>query len=370
MKKTLLITSDFWPQTGGVANYWLELGRYLPPDKFIILAPRLNDRQDEIGGLSVRRALFFNRFIWPRWLPLLWHILLLVKKEKIEKIIVGQILPGGTAVWILHRLGLVPGYYVSCHGMDLQILKGRKRKLARLILMDAAGVIVNSEYTASLVRQFTTSLPITKVNPCPRLLPQSKVDIKKKFGLSTDNILLTVSRLVKRKGIDRVMAALPQIWSVFPDVVYVIVGDGPDKFYLRNLADKVIPPDKKSQIIWAGRVDDDFLSSFYQAAKIFIMPNRVINGDVEGFGMVFLEAGLFSLPVIGGNNGGVREAIKPGQTGILLDDPNDTKQIAQAVILLLQNKELYDKLSQGNYRFANSFVWSSEAVKLQKILSL
>ncbi len=368
MKKTLLITTDFWPQTGGVANYWLELGRRLPPDKFVILAPRLNSRQDEIDGLSVRRAGFFNRFIWPHWLPLLGHILSLVKKEKIEKIIVGQILPIGTAVWILHKLGLVPAYHVSCHGMDLQLLQGRKKKLAQLILRSAEGIMVNSDYTLKLARQLVYQQRIYKVTPCPRSLPVSSVDIKQEFGLTTDNILLTVARLVERKGVDKVIEALPQIWQKFPDLVYIIVGDGPDKLRLQRLVAEKIEARKRAQIIWAGRVDDDKLGAFYQAARIFIMPNREIGGDVEGFGMVFLEAGLFALPVIGGRSGGAVEVIEDGRSGFLVD-PLDVRQIAASVVKLLEDKDLYQQLSEGSYQRAHSFSWDKESTKLKQQLA-
>ncbi len=368
MKKTLLITTDFWPQTGGVANYWLELGRRLPQDQFVVLAPQLDGRQDEVDGLSVRRVRFFNRFIWPHWLPLLWHILSFVKKEKIEKIIVGQILPVGTAVWILHKLGLAPAYHVSCHGMDLQLLQGRKKKLAQLIFRSAEGIMVNSDYTLKLVRQLIYHKRIYKINPCPRSLPISSVDIKHEFGLTTDNVLLTVARLVERKGIDKVIEALPQIWYSFPDVIYMIVGDGPDKLRLQKLVKEKIIPSKRSQIIWAGNVDDDKLSAFYQAAKIFIMPNREIGGDIEGFGMVFLEAGLFALPVIGGRSGGVVEAIKEGESGFLVD-PLDVRQIAASVVKLLENNDLYQQLSQGSYQWAHSFNWDKEGAKLKEQLA-
>ncbi len=368
MKKTLLIISDFWPQTGGVANYWLELGRRLPRDKFIILAPRLNSQLHDVDGLSVRRVRFFSRSIWPRWLPLFWHIFSVVKKEKIEKIIVGQILPIGTVVLILHKIGLAPAYHVSCHGMDLQILSGRKRKLAQWILRSAEQVMVNSDYTAKLVRKLVNKQKIYKITPCPRSLPDNSIDIKQEFNLTTDNILLTVARLVERKGIDKVIEALPQIWSSFPAVVYIIVGDGPDKFRLQRLVEEKIEPSKRAQIIWAGRVGDNKLSALYRAAKIFIMPNREIGGDVEGFGMVFLEAGLFALPVIGGRSGGVVEAIKEGESGFLVD-PLDVRQIAASVVKLLENDDLYQQLSQGSYQWAYSFNWDKESAKLKQQLA-
>jgi len=132
MKKTLLVTMDYLPDTGGIAIYWSELAKYLPPDKFLILAPLLMENYDATS--NVIRINFFNRWIWPHWLPLLIKLPKIVKQEGIELIIAGQILPVGTVCYFLKKIGLINQYQVSCHGMDLAVLAGRKRKLATSIL--------------------------------------------------------------------------------------------------------------------------------------------------------------------------------------------------------------------------------------------
>ena len=168
-----------------------------------------------------------------------------------------------------------------------------------------------------------------KPPPSPRI-----EELRQRHGLIGRRTLLTVGRLVERKGHDTVIRALAHIRRAFPDIVYLIVGDGPYAANLRRLIlDVGLPADA---VRFVGSVPTDDLAYYYTLADIFVMPNRIVGSDVEGFGLVFLEAALFSKPAIGGRSGGAVDAIVDGVTGRLID-PTSTKDLATAVTDLLSN---------------------------------
>lgn len=418
MKKTLLVTLDFPPQTGGVANYLFQLCFHLPSERFAVLTPlhpgfvgqtaqgqafeSLNrassghvegrTRSDAYAGVSTgafaskcdpnfrvyrKQCLWWNASLG--WIPLFWHIFRLIQKEQIEKIWVGQILPVGTVAWLLKSVMKIP-YIVSVHGMDILSAEQyvRKRQLMKWILHRAEWVAANSEFTAHLL-QTVSDVPRTKIRvvyPCPSvemsfaplhrgsLLLHPQYDILKNIS-QNHRILLSVGRLVERKGFDHVLQALPEVLHQVPDVHYIIAGDGPYRENLQILIEKRRLAEKVTLL---GYVSQEMLKWLYQHAKLFIMPSRERQGDVEGFGMVFLEANSFGIPVIGGRSGGISEAVIHEETGLLVD-PNNVPGIAQAIITLFSNPPLAQKLGEnGRQRVLRDFQWSVQAKILQTML--
>jgi phosphatidylinositol alpha-1,6-mannosyltransferase len=132
-----------------------------------------------------------------------------------------------------------------------------------------------------------------------------------------------------------VIRALPSVAKKFPDVKYIIAGTGEEYDFLQRLAGEVGVEDK---VIFVGQIDNDEQAAYYAACDIFLMPNRQIGADIEGFGMVFLEAGAAGRPVIGGRSGGTGEAIQDGVTGIRVDGEN-VHAISEAVIDLLSDSQ-------------------------------
>jgi len=197
----------------------------------------------------------------------------------------------------------------------------------------------------------------------------SNCDIKEELGLKNKKIILTLSRLVERKGIDKTIEAIALVRREIPDVVYVIAGNGPYRHTLEELVKKLRLQDN---VVFTGYVCEDKKASYYNAAEIFVMPNRVLeNGDVEGFGIVFLEANAYRKPVIGGRSGGVIDAIIDGKTGLLVN-PTDTKEIASAIIRLLSNEDYATQLGfQGRKRVERDFNWevivSRMRIELEKL---
>jgi len=375
MDKSLLVTLDFPPQKGGIANYLGNLYSRLPSDKVVVMAPKQkgSEEYDRHVGYKIIRGHLLSFYIWPRWLPLYFKVKRLVKKEKIKMLHLSHVLPIGYIAYLLNRnKKLKLRYIVYCHGLDVLRAQETPKKKERLIkiLKNAAGIIANSEYTRSLIRNLgVPDDKILVVYPCPAVQP-SKETIETyttiaKYGLSGKRIILTVSRLVARKGIDKVIEVMPKIYEQFKDVMYVIVGDGPDIERLGKMSQE---RNLQNIVRFVGEVPDSELPKFYSIAEIFAMPSRQIGSDVEGFGIVYLEANLYGLPVIGGRSGGVPEAVIDQRTGLLVN-PENTEEIYSAIRDLLSNPDWAKTLGEnGRIRAENDFQWRKETEKLRRFL--
>ncbi len=367
MRKTLLITLDYWPHTGGVANYWSSLNKYLPPQFFSILTIPFPDKNFVNEKNVIRKKILFDYF-WPRWSKLIFIILSLKKVSNFSIFIAGQILPIGTVLWFLKKIGLIKIYYVSCHGYDVMHLQRRKKHLAKLILKSADKIIVNSNFTRQLINDFSiNNEKIILIYPGPQeaLINLAKPIIRNK---KTDSFnIITVARLVARKGIDKVIRSLPQVDKKL-SVQYNIVGTGPEENNLKKLSQQVTRQLKQSSINFIGKVDNEKLADLYRQQDLFIMLPQNLNGDIEGFGMVYLEAGLFCLPVIATASGGVSEAVKDKITGVLLSEYAKIDEVAEQIITLLSNQQLLDLYGKNNYQWAKTFNWSGQAQLLINLM--
>lgn len=374
MKKTLLFTIDYPPIQGGVANYYKNICANLPSDKVVVLANHeVNEKNfDNNQKYKIyRRNLITNFPIWPRWLLSFYHLRQVIKKEKIDIILVGQILPLGTVCYIYKKVFKIP-YGVFVHGMDIKMAQSvtRKRELAKKILNNAEFIIANSEYTKNLLlKQGIKSEKIEVVYPGVELKSESPEEVlakntkiqKMENIFSKSKIILTLGRLVKRKGQDMVLKSLSYVLEKFPNLVYIIAGNGPDKSYLKNLIKEL---SLENNVIIDDNVSEEEKAFYYKKCHIFIMPSREIKGDVEGFGIVYLEAGLYSKPVIAGKSGGAMEAVLDNETGILVN-PESPEEIGEAIIKLLTNPNLMNKLGvQGQKRVLNKFIWEKQIEKI------
>jgi phosphatidylinositol alpha-1,6-mannosyltransferase len=180
-------------------------------------------------------------------------------------------------------------------------------------------------------------------------------------------VLLTVGRLVSRKGIDTVLEALPLLLLRVPDLQYMIVGDGPDRPRLQSLVQAL---KLQNVVSFRGEVTDAQLLATYHQAHIFVMPVREEQqaASVEGFGIVYLEASACGLPVIAGRSGGAIEAVRDGQTGYLVE-PRDPEALAKKVLTLLQNAELRQQMGQNGRRWVETEMnWDRAAQQFLQIL--
>lgn len=181
--------------------------------------------------------------------------------------------------------------------------------------------------------------------------------LRQRLGLVGRKILMSLSRLVARKGHDAVLRALPEVIRKVPNVAYVVVGDGPCRAHLQAMAGDLGIADR---VFWLGELSDGELPLVYEACDVFVLACREIvdEGNVEGFGIVFLEAAAAGRPVIAGDSGGVRDAVVDGQTGLLVD-PNSPQAIADAAISLLTDAARARDMGEcGRARVTSEFSWA------------
>ena len=263
---------------------------------------------------------------------------------------------------VLRVLRKVP-YAILCHGNDLHysLTNWMDRVVAYPLLRKASMVLCNSRATARRVREKGYRGPIKVLHPGvdpdefrPKLSAQA---ITERYDLDGRKVLLSVSRLVKRKGHDRVLRALPRVIEEVPNVLYLIAGRGEEEASLRRMVDEL---GLGGHVVFAGYVEQTLLPSLYCASDLFIMPSfsRDDGHDYEGFGIVFSEANACGLPVIGGRSGGAEDAIIHGETGLLVD-PLDVGEIAKAITHLLTDEKLAKKLgTNGRRRVEQELGWN------------
>jgi phosphatidylinositol alpha-1,6-mannosyltransferase len=243
---------------------------------------------------------------------------------------------------------------------DLSISVDWKRWIIRQIALRGANVVFAiSQFTRQLLVQLGVSpVKVFIVPPGIRFEGHfAEIATSEPAAKTAGNVsILTVGRLIERKGVDLVLKALPQVLAKFPNSNYIVVGDGPYRDELVNLVQDL---DLQDHVSFIGNVSDDEKWQYYKSADLFVMPNRELPGeDVEGFGIVFLEANAFGLPVIGGRSGGAVDAVLDGQTGIIID-PLDVDSLASAMIELIGNPDLAKRLGRrGQQRVAGECNWS------------
>jgi phosphatidyl-myo-inositol dimannoside synthase len=242
------------------------------------------------------------------------------------------------------------------------------RWLLRLGLRYSSASLVISHFTAERLRRLVGRghRPIWLPPPIATArfaAPSGAAAIRRRHGLEQRRVLLTVARLVDRKGQDTVIRVLPRILERAPNVCYLIVGSGPANGSLRQLARACGVED---HVVFAGRVAEDELPSYYQGCDIFLMLTRydATDGEVEGFGMTLMEAAASGKPVIAGRAGGAPDAVLDGQTGFLVD-PLDQDAVLAATLRLLEDPDLAIRMgTAGAERAVHSFdrgPWGSQA---------
>ncbi|MGZ8407565.1 MAG: glycosyltransferase [Caulobacteraceae bacterium] len=171
-------------------------------------------------------------------------------------------------------------------------------------------------------------------------------------------ILLSVSRLVERKGQEKLIQAMPEVVAPYPDAHCVIVGEGPLAAHLRQVA---VEEGVAARVTFMGAVSLDDLVRLYQASDLFVLPCRTLaDGDTEGFGLVFLEANACGLPVVAGAAGGTIEAVADGETGLVVDGYS-AAEIAQAILKLLHDPDLSRRLAEIGWTRSQAAGWEHTA---------
>ena len=190
-------------------------------------------------------------------------------------------------------------------------------------------------------------------------------DIQKRWQLDGKKIVLTLARIVERKGHDIVIKAMPKVISKVPGAIYMIAGNGSNKI-ITDLHRLIHQLKLEDHVIFIGYVNDEDLIKYYNLCDVYIMVSRVLEdeGDIEGFGISYLEANACEKPVIGGNSGGIPDAIVDGKTGFLVN-PYDENEVADTIIMLLTNPDLAQEIGKtGFHRIKQELTWQRIVEKL------
>lgn len=374
----LLLTEQWFPQIGGSIHLFDELycQRFPPGDLVHVLAADAPGAEELDTGF-VRPVTRFNgqRYEWmrPESLALYARMLLaasrIVLRDRIDVVHCARVIPEGIAGLALSRALGVP-YVVWVHGEEVSMYQryaGKKRLMPR-IFGGARAVICNSSFSRE--RAEAAGAPIERlhvVNPCVDASrfkgPFDTSSLRKRLGLEGKTVLLSVGRLTRRKGHDHVLQALARLDR--RDVAYLVLSDGELEEELHQLAHELKLDDT---VHFLGPVASADLPQYFAASDVFAMPNRTLaDGDVEGFGLVFLEASASGLPVIGGRSGGVVDAVQDGVTGLLVDG-GSVGDIASALSRLFDDAALRARLgANGRAWVTERFDWESASERVRLI---
>ncbi|MCU4675553.1 glycosyltransferase family 4 protein [Catenovulum sp. 2E275] len=382
-KKILLISEIFPPINGGSGRWFWELYSRLPANEFCVLAGESvhADEFDKTHHMQVHR---FNMSIkqWADWGILNWtgikfywrlirKILHLVESENIGAIHCGRCIPEGVAAYIVAKLKGIP-YLCFVHGEDVTNA-ARSREFTWMVnkaLKSSSKLICNSQNSKNVLMKDwgCPESQIEVLNPgvdTNKFIPaEYNREIRNKFNWQDRPVILTVSRLEERKGHDMLIRALDIVKAHHPDVLYAIIGGGDRRTYLEDLVESLKLSD---HVMFMSELSDEQMIECYQQCDIFALPNRTIGLNIEGFGMVLVEAQSCAKPVIGGNSGGTPETMIIGETGFVIDCTEPTK-LATKLVELLNNRMNLPSIGQkGREHVVNTLDWQAHAQKAQVI---
>jgi len=369
----LVITELFLPTKGGTAIWFDEVYRRLGDREVHILAADVPGAAeiDSVHRNTIHRV-SFKRYGWLKpeslliYARLLFVGLWLTLRYRIRVIHAGRVLPEGIVGWLIARLTGKP-IMIYAHGEEITTWRqSGKFKAMRFAYRRSDRVIANSDFTrGELLKLGVSPDRIILISPgvdVERFRPGLPAEhVRASIGLRKDQkLILSVGRLSRRKGFDSVIHALPELIESGLDVVYALIGIGEDHDYLLGLAQASGVADRVHLL---GHVSPADLPLWYNACDLFAMPNRAIDGDTEGFGMVFLEAAACGKPSIAGDAGGTGAAVEDGITGCRVNG-EDRAQVAASLKNLLSDPELSQRLGQAGHDRANrDFSWTAVAHK-------
>ena len=379
MKKTLLLTENFPPKEGGSGRWFWELYSRLPNDKVLIVANdtpegREFDKTHELDIVRIELESTEWGLASTKGMGFYWEIirkvLKLIKEHGIEEVHCGRVIPEGV---IARALKLLAGARYNCfvHGEDVETAATSREHslLVKNVCKNASMLICNSENTANIVRK----LGFDSGSKCEVLHPgvdTSRFEVaapdtsfRQKMGWSGKRVLLTVGRLQRRKGQDFLIKSMPALLNEFPDLFYAVVGRGECYDELISLVDQ---HELHDNVCVYPDMDDEALIKCYQQCDIFILPNRTIDNDIEGFGMVLVEAQVCGKPVIAGDSGGTRETMNIGKTGHIIDC-SSTENLLNGLSHILRNREIVDgEVDIADYA-KNRFNWDQHVAKAKRL---
>jgi phosphatidylinositol alpha-1,6-mannosyltransferase len=370
--RTLLVTNDFPPRPGGIQQFVHNLAIRQPAGSIVVYASTWKDpaRFDAEQPFEVIRE--DTGMLLPTT-AVARRAAEIARSYGCDTVMFGAAAPLGLLAQGLRRRAGIQRAVALTHGHEVGwAALPAARKLLRRIGSGVDVVTYLGEYFR--VRLDRAIGDLTELH---RLAPGVNVDdyhpgvdgsgIRARYGLADRPVVVCVSRLVPRKGQDALIRVMPAIRRMVPDAALLIVSGGP---YRRTLEKLAVDSGVARDVVFTGTVPWGDLPSYFAAGDVFAMPCRTRRGglDVEGLGIVYLEASATGLPVIAGDSGGAPDAVRDGETGFVVDG-RDLRALADRVGTVLADKELADAMGKaGRAWVEREWRWPTQAARLTTLL--
>ena len=402
--RVTLFTTDSIPQFGGIADYLdnlvsttihlIDWSVYstIPADvsfdkNLMYVIHRLAETRKHGQRIGDGNAIFrrINTLCWYLLRPLIaaTQIEHAIKSDQPDLVVIGRWC-SEAHYWCRALRKKNIKYSLIAHGLELvepteahlvtRLITGPGDQDRRMDFILADLVIANSDATATMlctmgvsldkIIKLTPGIYPEKLQPLPGVLCRSELN-----GLGiTGKFILAMGRLVQRKGFDLAVEAFADIALEFPEVNLVIAGEGVAR---GDIECSIRTQNISNRVRLTGEVTMQQKRALYQSCEFFVMPNRPLPGDMEGFGIVFLEANIFNKAVIGGDNGGVPDAVVEGVTGLLVQTDHNHIPLRDAMRRLLTDSDYRDRLgNNGHDRAFGHFNWKNLGQSFIDTLSL
>ena len=373
MGKTLVVTNDFPPRRGGIQSFVHALACRLPAGSAVVYAPSWEGAAE----FDARQPMPVIRHPTSLMLPVpsvTRRAVAALREYGCDRVLFGAAAPLGLLAPALRRAGAERIVAIT-HGPEagwaaLPAARGLLHRIG-----DSVDVLtyLGEYFRVRLARALSADAAARMV----RLAPGVDVAafhpgaggaaVRRRFGLDGRPVVLCVSRLVPRKGQDTLLRAWPAVLSVVPDARLLLVGSGPFGRKLRELAERLRVT---GSVHFAGAVPGQELPAYYDAADVFAMPCRTRRRglDVEGLGIVYLEASATGLPVIGGDSGGAPDAIRDGESGYVVPG-RSVASVEDRIIGLLTDPDRARAMGEKGLAWVQQeWRWDLVAGRLEQIL--
>ncbi|MBC7272689.1 MAG: glycosyltransferase family 4 protein [Streptomyces sp.] len=380
MRKTLIVTNDFPPRPGGIQAFLHNMALRLDPERIVVYAStwkRTRDGVDATAAFDAEQPFTVVRDRTTMLLPTpaaTRRAVGLLREHGCTAVWFGAAAPLGLMAPALRRAG-AGRLVATTHGHEAGWAQlPAARQLLRRIGEATDTITYLGEYTRSRIAGALTPEAAARMVQLPPGVDEKTfhpgsggAEVRARLGLTDRPVVVCVSRLVPRKGQDTLILAMPRILAVQPDTVLLVVGGGPYEKQLRRLAAET---GVAESVRFTGALPWSELPAHFGAGDVFAMPCRTRRGglDVEGLGIVYLEASATGLPVVAGDSGGAPDAVLDGETGYVVRGTS-VEDTADRVTTLLGDAELRRRMGERGRRWVEErWRWELLAERLEELL--
>ncbi|HET8614052.1 MAG TPA: glycosyltransferase family 4 protein [Actinomycetales bacterium] len=373
MGRTLIVTNDFPPRTGGIESFVLAMAQRLPDDVVVHTARQQGDAaHDRTLGFEVVRDP--SRLMVPTP-EVSRRSAALARARGCDQVWFGAAAPLGLMANRLRGAG-VERTVATTHGHEIwwSSVPGARRALRAIGERNDVLTYLGEYCRSRIERPLTAAARARMVQLTPGVddtvfRPGSGGDeVRRQYGLADRPVVVCVSRMVARKGQDVLVKALPQIQRSVPGAALLLVGDGPH----RGEVEKLVRSHRlEKDVVIAGRVPWQETPAYYDAGDVFAMPTRtrLLGLEPEALGICYLEAAATGLPVVAGRSGGAPDAVLEGENGYVVDG-RSVEQVAERCAELLLDRGLAERFgARGRAWVAERWRWDDLALRLRRILA-